>query len=256
MRRPKSAPALTKCSDHDAFGELTDQTRSPWRTSSAWPTGSSTTTALANSVGRFREQGITLPTFAELADPSTIDAGAGRRRRPERSRRPQPVARPLVQRPRRRPGRRARSRRAAEEPDRRRQPDHRRVRRPLPDDHRAQGARRVRLPGAACRDRTVRPDAPPRDLAVDRQLRPRRHRDQPDHGQPRRRDPPGGDEPGALRLARPSGARTRPRTSSAPSAPRATSRRSTTPATSWRRIRPTSCSTSSASSATTSPTTR
>jgi len=30
--------------------------------------------ALANSVARFREQGITLPTFAELADPSTIPA--------------------------------------------------------------------------------------------------------------------------------------------------------------------------------------
>lgn len=29
--------------------------------------------ALANSVARFAEQGITLPTFAELADPSTID---------------------------------------------------------------------------------------------------------------------------------------------------------------------------------------
>ena len=31
--------------------------------------------ALANSVERFRERGITLPTFAELADPSTVDAG-------------------------------------------------------------------------------------------------------------------------------------------------------------------------------------
>jgi cysteine synthase len=31
------------------------------------------TAALANSVHRFREQRITLPTFAELADPSTID---------------------------------------------------------------------------------------------------------------------------------------------------------------------------------------
>ncbi|MGZ4793802.1 MAG: pyridoxal-5'-phosphate-dependent protein subunit beta, partial [Ilumatobacteraceae bacterium] len=29
--------------------------------------------ALANSIRRFREQGITLPTFEELADPSTID---------------------------------------------------------------------------------------------------------------------------------------------------------------------------------------
>jgi cysteine synthase len=31
--------------------------------------------ALANSVTRFRERGITLPTFAELADPATFDAG-------------------------------------------------------------------------------------------------------------------------------------------------------------------------------------
>jgi cysteine synthase len=31
--------------------------------------------ALANSVARFRERGITLPTFAELADPTTFDAG-------------------------------------------------------------------------------------------------------------------------------------------------------------------------------------
>ncbi len=29
--------------------------------------------ALANSIGRFRERGIVLPTFAELADPATID---------------------------------------------------------------------------------------------------------------------------------------------------------------------------------------
>jgi len=33
-------------------------------------------TALANSVERFRQQGITLPSFAELADPSTIPADA------------------------------------------------------------------------------------------------------------------------------------------------------------------------------------
>src|SRR4051794_26612334 len=29
--------------------------------------------SLANSVARFREQGITLPTFAQLADPSSVD---------------------------------------------------------------------------------------------------------------------------------------------------------------------------------------
>ena len=34
--------------------------------------------ALANSVERFRERGIRLPTFAELADPTTIDHDAGR----------------------------------------------------------------------------------------------------------------------------------------------------------------------------------
>jgi cysteine synthase len=32
-------------------------------------------TALANSAARFRERGITLPTFAQLADPSTFDHG-------------------------------------------------------------------------------------------------------------------------------------------------------------------------------------
>ena len=36
--------------------------------------------SLANSVARFRERGITLPTFAQLADPSTLDRGARRRR--------------------------------------------------------------------------------------------------------------------------------------------------------------------------------
>ena len=36
--------------------------------------------ALANSVRRFRERGITLPTFAELADP-TVDRPEQRRRR-------------------------------------------------------------------------------------------------------------------------------------------------------------------------------
>ena len=107
-----------------------------------------------------------------------------------------------------RPRRRARPRRAAAGADRRREPDHRRVRRPLPDDHGAQGARRLRLPRPADRHRSVRPDPPPGDLAVDRQLRQRRHRHQPDHGQPRRGDPARGHEPGALRLAQPRGART------------------------------------------------
>ena len=174
-----------------------------WRTSSVWPTGSSTTTRSPTASSGSASSGITLPTFSELADPTTIDPARRRRRRSPGRRRPQPVARPLVQRPRRRARRRARSRRAAVVADRRREPDHRRLRRPLPDDHGPQGARRLRLPGAAGRHRPVRPDPPPGDLAVDRQLRPGRHRHQPDHGQPRRGHPSRGDEPGALRLARP-----------------------------------------------------
>ncbi len=96
---------------------------------------------------------------------------------------------------------------------------------------RAQGAGRLRLPGAAARHRTVRPDAQPRGLALDRQLLPRRRRDLAADGLPRRRRPPRGHEPGALRLARATGSSIR-RTSSARPAPRATSRRSTTSATS------------------------
>ena len=52
------------------------------------------------------------------------------------------------------------------------------------------------------------PTAPPRRLALDRQLLPRRRRDLPPDGLPRRRRAPGGDEPGALRLARGLGAST------------------------------------------------
>ena len=159
--------------------------------------------ALANSVERFRERGIVLPTFAELADPTTIDparVGDADPQGPDarnlwrvhwyndlaggRVDVPDHVVLPT-------------------DADRRREPDHRRVRRPLPDDHRPQGARRLRLPRPADRHRAVRPDPPPGDLAVDGQLRPRRHRDQPDHGVAGRGDPARGDEPGALRLARP-----------------------------------------------------
>jgi hypothetical protein len=85
---------------------------------------------------------------------------------PRAPRRPQPVAGALVQRQGRQPGRRARPRRAAVLAHRRREPDHRRVRRPVPDDHRAQGAGRLRLPRPARRHRPVRPHPPPRDLAL------------------------------------------------------------------------------------------
>ena len=212
--------------------------------------------ALANSIRRFAERGITLPTFAQLAEPSSIDQTMVGDADPQG-----PDARNLWRnhwyndvagQPRRRP----RTRRPAAGADRRRQPDRGRLRRSLPDDHGAQGARRLRLPRPADRHRAVRPDDPAGDLAVHRQLRPRRHRHQPDHGQPRGRHPPRGDEPGALRLA---GAVVRgSRRGRHPHVRDGVQRQGD-----LRRLqragqgsRPTSCSTSSASSATTSPTTR
>ena len=83
-----------------------------------------------------------------------------------------------------------------------------RIRRPLPDDQRPQGAGGLRLPGAAGHHRAVRPDAPPRDLALHGQLLPRRRRHLAAHGLPRRRGAARGDEQGAVRLARPLGGRT------------------------------------------------
>ena len=215
---------------------------------------------LERTVGWFREAGIALPTFAQLADP---DHDPGRPSRPgspaigpDDAAPAQPLPRPLVQRRGRAPGSST-------------VPEHVVLPRELtgvdarivvalgdrfPMIERAQGAGRLRLPRAAPRHRPVRPDAQPRRLAVDRQLLPRRRRHLAAHGLPRRRRAAGGDEPGALRLARATGSSTR-RTSSARRAPRATSRRSTTSATSSPRIPRTSSSTSSPSSGTTSSTT-
>ena len=134
-------------------------------------------------------------------DPGGMPAPA-RRRRTRRARPAQPLPRPLAQRggPPRRRGRPG-ARRPAAVADRRRGPDRRRPRRPLPDDRRPQGPGGLRLPRPAPRHRRVRPDDPARDLAVHRQLLPRRRGDLADPGLPRRRRPARGDEPGALRLA-------------------------------------------------------
>ena len=121
--------------------------------------------------------------------------------------------------------------------DRRRRDDRRRARRPLPDDPRAQGARRLRLPRAAARDAAqFDPTAPPRDLAVDRQLLPWRRRDLAPDGLPRRRGAARGHERASGSTGSSSGSST-PTTSSARPAPRATSRRSTTGAPSCARTR-------------------
>ncbi|MEZ5251483.1 MAG: hypothetical protein R2713_20400 [Ilumatobacteraceae bacterium] len=156
--------------------------------------------SLANSVARFREQGIVLPTFAQLADPSTVDpavvAGVDK---------DAPDARNLwrVHWYNDLAGGRVEV------------PDHVVLPPSLTGVESpiivafgdrflmitAPGARRPCLPRTAGRDRPVRSHPASGDLAEHRQLRPRRHRDQPDHGQPRRGDPAGGHEPGALRLA-------------------------------------------------------
>ena len=157
------------------------------------------------TVARFREAKIVLPTFAELADPTTIapavrsslagvDPDAASPKNLFRvhwwnddSRREH----------RERPG----LRRAPELAHRRPGEDPRRPRRPLPDDRGAQGPRGVRVPRSADRDGAVRSDGAPSDLAVDRELLPRRRRHLAHPRLPRRRGAPGGDEPRALRVA-------------------------------------------------------
>ena len=156
-----------------------------------------------HAVERFRTQGIALPTFAQLADPTTFPDGVA-------------------------------TRLAAVDPDdadpanlfrvhwcngadrttlvdvpehlvlppsltRRRRADRGAAGRPLPDDRGPQGAGRLRVPRAADRHRPVRSHRAPRHLAVDRQLRPRRRGHLAAHGLPRRRRAPRGHEPGALR---------------------------------------------------------
>ena len=81
-----------------------------------------------------------------------------RRRRSAGARRPQPVPCALAQLARRLAGRRARAHRTAIDTHRCRGPHRARLRQPLSDDHRPQGARGVRVPRAADRHRPVRPD--------------------------------------------------------------------------------------------------
>ncbi len=164
------------------------------------------------TVRRFPEAGIVMPTFAQLADPATVDPAPidGARAAsiptpPTRSTSSASTGTTAADRRARIAA--SRARRAAVVADRRGRPDRRRPRRPLPDDRRAQGPRRLRLPRPADRDRPVRPDHAPRGLAVDRQLLPRRRRDLADHGLPRRGRPARGHEPGAVRLARALGRR-------------------------------------------------
>jgi hypothetical protein len=134
---------------------------------------------LANSVQRFRERGITLPTFEELSNPPKYiakdKAGDADPQGPDnrnlwrvhwyndKDGNQVDVPEHVVL-PRSSPGS---------------TPHPRPLRQPLPDDHRAQGAGGVRMPRPASRHRSVRPDRAPRDLAEHRQLRPRRRRDQP-----------------------------------------------------------------------------
>ena len=79
------------------------------------------------------------------------------------------------------------------------------VGRAVPDDPGAQGAGRLRLPGAAPGRRPLRSDAPARRVALHRQLLPRRRGHLAHPRLPRRRRAAGRHEPGAVRLARPTG---------------------------------------------------
>ena len=146
-----------------------------------------------------------MPTFGELKDPSRIPAPiAGRLGDVEPD-----AAHPLNlfrvhwfnDASRRGRARDARRDRVAAGADRRPGAHRAGAWRALPDDPRPQGARRLWLPCAARGDRPVRPDASPRDLALHRQLLPRRRRHLAHPRLPRRRGAAGEHEPGALRLA-------------------------------------------------------
>ena len=121
---------------------------------------------------------------------------------PRRTTSAQPLPRALVQRVRRGRARgAARAHRAAARADGCALPHRGAARRPLPHDRLAQAHRRLWLPGAAHRDRPVRPCQPACGVAIDRQLLPRRRGRQPHHAGPRRGGAAGGHEPGTLRLA-------------------------------------------------------
>ena len=163
------------------------------------------------TLARFRDAGVVLPTFGELKDPSTIPPAIAERLAAVDPDAPHPLNLFRVHwfNDDTRRGRRgdARRDRTAARTDRRAGAHRAGARRPLPDDPRSQGSRRLRLPRATRRHRPVRPDAPPRDLAFDRQLLPRRRRHLAHPRLPRRRGAAGEHEPGTLRLARSLGRR-------------------------------------------------
>ena len=163
--------------------------------------------ALANSVERFRSQGITLPRFGQLADPSTFDhdekVGDADPQGPD--------ARNLwrVHWYNDLSG------------DRVQVPDHVVLppeltgvaspiivlfgdRFPMITAHKVLAAYSCLAPRVVTGQ--FDPTVHRAGLAVDRQLCPWRHRDQQDHGESRRGDPARGHEPGAFRLARRPGA--------------------------------------------------
>ncbi len=210
------------------------------------------------TVDWFRGAGILLPTFAQLAAPATLPAGLLQSLaavKPDEAD-PRNLFRVHWYNDRDRAGQAAiaGARGPAQRAHRRARADRGGPRRPVPDDPGAQGARRLRVPGAPRHHRHVRPGPGPCRLALDRELLPGRGGHLRSAGLPWGGRPARGHEPGAFRLARGLGHRPA-RTSSARRAPRATSRRSTTSAPSWPPIPATLSSTSSRSSVTTSSTT-
>ncbi len=113
---------------------------------------------------------------------------------------PEPVPHRLAQRPHHR---RLRARQRARDPfgALRRARPHRRSRRSVFSDRRAQGRRGVRVPRAQARVGSIRPHEAQGRLAFDRQLLPRRGLRLGAARLQVARDPPRGHEPGALRLA-------------------------------------------------------
>ena len=162
------------------------------------------------TLARFREAGVVMPTFGQLKHPWTIPAAIAERLAAVDPDAPHPLNLFRVHwfnDASRRGRAHARRDRAPAGADRLAGAHRARARRAVSDDPGPQGPRRLRLPCAPRRHRPVRPDAAPRDLALDRQLLPRRRRDLPHPRLPRRRGAAGEHEPRALRLARALGRR-------------------------------------------------
>ena len=153
---------------------------------------------LKRTAWRFRQAGVVLPTIAQLTDPSTIPTAVWEKLRAVEPDAPHPLnlfrvhwfndasRKGLADVPA--------LCRTAGATDRREGAYRAAARQPFSDDPRPQGARRLWLPRSALVTGAIRSDPPPRGVAFDRELLPRRRRHFAHSRLPRRRGAAGKHE--------------------------------------------------------------